>query len=63
MLEALADAPGDNVRDVAEEIGEKGRRFGVEGGERGRCYVELTYLTAAGLLHICIVQHRNKHVL
>ena len=36
MLEALADAPGDSMRDVAEEIVGERRRFGEEGGERGR---------------------------
>ena len=36
MLEALADAPGDSMRDVAEEIVGEGRSFGEEGGERGR---------------------------
>ena len=33
---ALADAPGDSMRDVAEEIVGGGRRFREEGGERGR---------------------------
>ena len=36
MLEALADAPGDSMRDVVEEVVKEGRRFREEGGERGR---------------------------
>ena len=36
MLEALANAPGDSIRDVEEEIVGEGRRFGETGGERGR---------------------------
>ena len=35
MLEALANAPGDSIRDVEEVVGD-GRRFGEAGGERGR---------------------------